>query len=165
MTPLYRHSGIWTRSVAYLVVVVAAALWGIFELWSAGRPGSSEAQSGALFGVLFLGGSVYAVWQIYNEWRDTIIALDRDPDGKVVATRWSLTGPQKIRGDLRNWRFHVAIVGRNTQAYFIYVDAAALPRPLRLDLSKGADLSGLRTIAPEAVAEFEQATRTGANAS
>lgn len=165
MTPLYRNRSIWTRSIVYLAIVVAAALWGVFELWSASRPGSTEAQSGALFGVLFLGGSVYAVWQIYNEWRDTIVGLDRDGDGKVVATRWSLTGPQKVTGDLSNWRFHVAIVGRNTQAYFIYVDTPTLPRPLRLDLSKGADLSGVRTIAPEAVADFERALQPSTNAS
>ncbi len=155
MTRLYRSPGVWTRTVAYLDVVVAALLWGIFELWRAAYEQGGDASSGALFGVLFLGGSVYAIWQIVGEWRDVAVALDRDTDGTLVATQWSLTGPKKIRGEFRNWRFHVAIVKRNAPVYFIYADHTARTRPLRFDLRPGVDLTGLRSVAPEAVAEYE----------
>ncbi len=155
MTPLYRNPGIWTRTVAYLAVVVAALLWGIFELWRAAGEQGGDASSGGLFGVLFIGGSFYAVWQVFGEWRDVAVALDRDTDGTLVATQWSLTGPKKIRGEFRNWRLHVAIVKRNAPVYFIYTDHPALPRALRFNLRAGVDLAGLRTVAPDAVAEYE----------
>jgi hypothetical protein len=155
MTPLYRNPGIWTRTVAYFAVIVAAFLWGLFELWRGANTAGGDASSGALFGVLFLGGSIYATWQIVGEWRDTVVALDRDSDGTLVASRWSPTGGKKISGPFSNWRFHVTIVKRNTPLYFIYADHPALTRPLRFDLRKDIDLAGLRAVAPEAVAEYE----------
>jgi hypothetical protein len=165
MTPLYRNPGIWTRTIAYLAVIVAAFLWGIFELWRGAYAEGSDASGGALFGVLFIGGSIYATWQIYSEWRDTIVSLDRDTDGTLVASRWSLTGPKKISGAFSNWRFHVAIVKRGMPLYFIYADHPALTRPLRFDLRKDVDVTGLRTVAPDAIAEYEAKTQSAASVS
>ncbi len=159
MTPLYRNPGIWTRTVAYLAVIVAAALWGVFELWRATHAESGDVQSGALFGVLFLGGSAYSLWQIFGEWRDMVVALDRDDSGALVATIWSPTGPRKISGEFHNWRFHVALASRNTRLFFVYADNAAAPRPLRFDLRKGVDLTGLRSVAPGAIADYDAATQ------
>lgn len=159
MTPLYRNPGIWTRSIAYLAVIAAAMLWGVFELWRAAYAEGGDASSGALFGVLFIGGGVYSLWQIVGEWRDLVVALDRDADGTLVATLWSMAGPKKISGPFRNWRFHIAVAGRNTRLLFIYADHPDVPRPLRFDARKGVDLAGLRTVAPDAVADHDAAVQ------
>jgi hypothetical protein len=156
MTPLYRNTGVWTRSAAYFAVVAAAILWGCFELWRGAHAQGGEAQSDALFGVLFIGGGIYALWQIMAEWRDVIVALDRDEGGGLVATVWGPTGPKKISGEFSNWRYHVVVVGKTGQLPFIFVDNAAAQRPLRVDLRFKGDVSGLRTVAPEAVAEYER---------
>jgi hypothetical protein len=165
MTSLYRNTGLWTRSAAYLAVIAAAFLWGVFELWRASQAGSGEASSGAMFGVLFIGGAIYALWQIVGEWRDVAVSLDRDADGALVATVWQPTGPKKVTGDFRNWRFHVALASRNARLYFLYADNAAMPRPLRFELRKGIDLAGLRTIAPGPVEEYEAAIAPAAKVS
>ena len=85
--------------------------------------------------------------------------LDRDEaTGALVATLWQPTGPLRLAaGELSNWRSIVKIAGRKTRTFFIYADHAAHPRPLRFDLRQGTDLTGLRQIAPEAVAEYEAA--------
>jgi hypothetical protein len=155
MTEIYRNSGIWKRSVGYVVVIVAAMLWGVFELWQGSHAAGTDAQSGALFGVLFIGGGIYAVWQMMTDWRDVITSLERGADGVVVAKVWSLTGPIAVEGPFHNWRYHVTIAGRRTEVPWIFADTEDWERPLRIDLRQKADLTGLREIAPDAVADYE----------
>jgi hypothetical protein len=155
MTELYANPGIWKRTFWYGVVIVAAFGWGLFELWQGSRTAGGDAQSGALFGVLFIGGGIYAVWQVMTDWRDVIVSLERDADGATVAKVWSLTGPITVDGPFTDWRYHVTVAGRRTEVPWIFVDTPDWQRPLRIDLRQKADLAGLRTIAAEAVAEYE----------
>ena len=161
MTRLYANRGIWARSIGLGVFLVVVMLWGIWELWAAARGPSANATSGGMFGVIFLAGGVYALYQLATDWRDLVAALDRDDaTGALVATVWRPTGPLRLTapaGELRAWRSFVKVAGRNARTFFIYADHAGHPRPLRFDLKAGTDLTGLRQITPEAVAEYEAA--------
>jgi hypothetical protein len=155
MTPLYVNAGIWKRTFWYGAVIVAAMAWGVFELWQGAHAGGGDAQSGGLFGVLFIAGGIYAIWQMVGDWRDVIVSLSRDDSGALVARVWSLTGPITVDGPFTDWRYHVTVAGRRTEVPWIYANTADWERPLRIDLRQKADLSGLRTIAAEAVVDYE----------
>lgn len=154
MTELYVNTGIWKRTIAYAAVIVVAMLWGGFELWQGAHAEGGDAQSSGLFGTLFIGGGIYAIWQLINDWRDVITSLARDETGALVATVWSPTGPGTVRGSFSDWRYHVTIAGRRTEVPWILVDVSGAPRPLRIDLRQKADMTGLSTVAPEAVDEY-----------
>jgi hypothetical protein len=126
-------------------------------LWRASQAAGGDASSGATFGVLFIGGGIYAAWHLANDWRDLIVELDRGTDGSLTASRWTPFGPRAITGGFGNWRFYVKLVGRSRREFFLYVDHPSAPRPLKIELRPGMDLSGLRQVAPEAIAEYEQA--------
>lgn len=161
MTELYRDRSIWKRSAAYIGIVIVAMLWGLWELWRAWHGPEADATTGTMFGVIFLGGGVYSLYQLNADWRDLVVSLTRDDiTSLLTATLWQPTGPVTLTatlGELHNWRSQVKIAGRNTRTYFIYVDHPRHPRPLRFDLKPGTDVEGLRTIAPEAVADYETA--------
>jgi len=159
VTRLYENRNIWPRSIGLGIFLVVVLAWGIWELWAAAHGPSTNATSGAMFGVLFLAGGVYALYQLATDWRDLVATLDRDEaTGALVATLWQPSGPLRLAaGELRNWRSFVKVAGRKTRTFFIHADHAAYPRPLRFDLRQGTDLTGLRQIAPEAVAEYEAA--------
>jgi hypothetical protein len=155
MTTLYLNPGIWKRTYAYGAVIIAAMAWGVFELWNGSRSAGGDAQSDALFGVLFIGGGIYAIWQMMTDWRDVIVSLERDDAGALIAKVWSLTGAITVDGPFTDWRYHVTLAGRRSEVPWIYVNTADWERPLRIDLRQKADLTGLRTVAAEAVADYD----------
>jgi hypothetical protein len=156
MTKLYENSAVWKRTIGFGVFLFLVFLWGLWELWSAW--GSSDATSGAMWGVLFAGGAIFAAYQQIAEWRDVVTRLARnDATGALTATVWAPTGPLTLTGapgEFTNWRPYVKTSGR-MKTFYIYVDFARHPRTLRFDIGPKGDLTGLREIAPDVVAEFE----------
>ncbi len=159
MTELYANRSIWRRTYAYAAVIVAAMVWGVFEIWHGMGVEGGDGQSGGMFGVLFIGGGLYAFYQLIGDWRHVVTKLRQDEaTGRLTATLWEPTGAKDVSGtpeEFRNWRPHVKLIGRARRSFFIYVDHAAIPRPLRFDLPPGSDVEGLRRIAPDAVAEYQ----------
>ena len=161
MTLLYDNRNIFARNAALIAVTVIAMLWGVWEFWHAAHGGDQS--TGATFGVLFLAGGAYSLYQLLGEQRDIVARLERDEaGGALTATVWRAQGPLRLTGSLSNWRPHVKVSGRQ-KLLFLYVDAAGYPRPLRFEIRQKTNLSGLREIAPAAVAEFE-ALATGKTA-
>ena len=162
MTRLYTSPGAWWRNTISLVVLIAVAIYGVWEVTTAGRIADpSQQQTGYLFGVAFVGGAIYGVWQLFSDARDRIVTLDRDAGGGLIATLWRPWGTLTLAvnaASIANWRFHVFIGNRNARSYFILADRNGYPHPLRFEMRKGVDLEALRQIAPEAVADFESAT-------
>jgi hypothetical protein len=152
MTLLYDNRGLWRRNAILIAVVIVAMLWGLWELWHAAHGGDQS--SGAMFGVLFLAGGAYSFYQLWSEQRDVVTSVERDAAGALTIAVWRLQGPLRLAGPFANWRPHVKLAGRQRQL-LLYVDAADHPRPLRFELGPKSDLAGLRTIAPEAMAEYE----------
>jgi len=161
VTRIYANPGFWRRSTLSIGVLILVAIYGIWELLSAARGPSEAATTGYMFGAIFFGGSLYALYQLYGDWRDLVATLDLDEaSGRLIATLWQPQGPLKLPagpGQLTNWRPHIKVGKRNARAFFMYADHAAYPRPLRFDLRPGVDISGLRRIAPEAIAEHDAA--------
>ncbi len=152
MTIVYDNRGLWRRNAGLIAVVVFAMLWGVWELWHAAHGG--DASTGSTFGVLFLAGGAYSFYQLWSEQRDVVTSIERDAAGALTITAWRLQGPLRLTGPFTNWRPHVKLSGR-TRQLLLYVDAAGYPRPLRFELGPKSDLAGLRTIAPEVMAEYE----------
>ena len=105
---------------------------------------------------------MYAIWQLINDSADTVATLEVDEaTGASVVALWRPFWTDKLRIELariRDWRFHVKVGKRNTRTFFIYADHPGYPRPLQFDLRRN-DVEGLRKLAPEAVKEYEAATR------
>jgi hypothetical protein len=162
VTRIYENTGLWRRSIFSVVVVIAALIWGVFEFWSAITGPPEAASNGYLFGVLFLGGGLYAIYQLLHDWRDLVMRVDLDEaTGAMIVNVWRAHSPLKIattKDGLTNWRPYVELGPRNTRMRFIYADHASYPRRLRFDVRKGIDLTGLRRLAPEAMAEHDEAT-------
>jgi hypothetical protein len=154
---LYVWRGFWGRYIGLLIFLALVFVYGCFELWRAQTGGGDS--SGVMFGVVFLGGSLFALRGVLQENRDLVVALARPPDSSdlvvTVFARFNVTEVTAPPGAFSNWRLHRKTIGRNRFAFFIHVDCSAWPRPLRFDLKPGTDLAGLRGLAPEAVAEFE----------
>jgi len=159
VTRLYVHRGFWGRYVGLLIFLVLVFIYGCFELWRVWTLPGGDGSTGIMFGIVFVGGSLYSLRGVLQENRDVVISLARKanaPDLVVsVFARFKaaeITAPPEV---FSNWRLHRKMIGRNRVAFFILADCALWPRPLRFDLKPGTDLTGLRALAPEAVAEFE----------
>ena len=153
MTPLYENRHIFGRNAGLIAVTVVAMLWGVWEFWHAAHGGDQS--TGSMFGVLFLAGGAYSLYQLLTEQRDIVARLERDEtSGALTVTVWRWQGPLRLIGPVTAWRPHVKVSGRQ-KVLFLYVDAAGYPRPLRFELRHNTDLTGLRSVAPGAVAEFE----------
>lgn len=170
MTRIYEHRGFWNRQFISLGIIVAVMIYGAWEVWFAttgpaptggfGMLFGFGAHDGYIFGILFILGGVYAFWTLLRDSADIVASLDRnEATGETVTTLWRPLGPLKLAAGpdgLTNWRMYVKVGGRNLRIAYIYADHADYPRPLVFDVRR-ADLTGLRTIAPEAVAEYEAA--------
>ena len=160
MTRIYENRNIWRRSWGLSGFLVVIIFYGIWELYRAAY--APDATTGATFGVLFIGGAIYALYQLYNDYRDVVATLDRDDaTGGFVVAIWQPTGPMTLTAtasDLGNWRSYVKMVGRTNRQFYVYADLTGYPRPLRFELKPKTDTAGLGAIAPEAVAPFETAT-------
>ena len=174
MKHAYENKGYWWRQTASMAVVIVVAIYGVWELWSAAFTPPSQTGMGQLFGIgddrylfglAFVGGGVYALWQLINDAPDTVATFDVDEStGQSVVALWRPFWTERLKADLGrigNWRFHVKVGSRNVRTFFIFADHRDYPRPLQFDLRR-ADVEGLRKIAPEAVADFERAAGSGA---
>lgn len=168
MTRLYENKGYWWRQTISMGVVVVVAIYGVWELWSATFTPATQTGMGQLFGIgddrflfgiAFVGGGVYALWQLINDAADTVVTFDvDDATGQSVVSLWRPFWTERLKvevGRIRDWRFHVKVGNRNARTFLIYADHPGYPRPLQFDLRR-ADVEGLRKVAPDAVAEYEQ---------
>jgi hypothetical protein len=176
MTRIYENRGYWWRQTVSMAVVIVVAIYGVWELWSAAFTPAPQTGMGQLFGIgddrllfgiAFVGGGVYALWQLINDAADTVVTLDVDEAAdRSVVSLWRPFWTERLKidvGGIRNWRFYVKVGNRNMRTFLIYADHPGYPRPLQFDLRK-ADIDGLRKIAPEAVAEYEQNIGRGGSA-
>jgi len=159
VTTLYVYRRFWGRHIGLLAFLTLVFVYGCFELWRAARAPSGDTSNGVMFGVIFVGGSLFAVRQTLQDHRDLVISLLRnDSDGTLTASVFDRLRAVEISAPasaFTDWRVYRKPIGRRGAAYFIHVDCALWPRPLRFDLKPGTDLTGLRSLAPEAVADFE----------
>ena len=161
MSILYVYRRFWWRHIGLLAFLALVFVYGCFELWRASHAPSGDASNGIMFGVIFVGGSLFAVRQTLQDHRDLVISfLRNDSDGTFTASVFDrlraveITAPPSAFTD---WRVYRKPIGRRGAAHFIHVDCALWPRPLRFDLKPGTDVAGLRQVAPEATAEVEAA--------
>lgn len=159
MTRIYTNPGIAGRPTLSIVVVVVAALYGIFEVWR-GWWRDPPDTTGLVFGLFFIGGGLYGFRKTWTDTRDLVVSLDLDEASRQAAVAlWRPFRPLVLRTGLDNltgWRHHVQIGPRDSRTHLILCDCAAYPRPLRFDLPRGQPVpDGLRKIAPEAAADFE----------
>lgn len=161
MIRIYENPGFWRRAWLSIGFLVAAIIWGFWEFWSAATGPADGATTGYLFGILFVGGGLYALYQLAEDWRDLVSSLDLDEEtGAMLATVWQPQGPLKLaarKGQITNWRSHVKVGKRNARTFFVHADLVGRPRPLRFELRPAVDVAGLRRVAPEAIAEYEKA--------
>jgi hypothetical protein len=167
ITRLYDNPGLSRRLTISAVVLVAAALYGLWELWAAATT-ANDATTGYLFGIAFVGGGAYGLYQVFAEARDAVVSFAFDPaTGRSLTTLWRPLAPRRLaasRDDLTAWRFHIKVGRRDVRTYYLYADHAAHPRPLQFELRPGMTIADdLRRLAPEAIDEFERATGSRTN--
>jgi len=161
MTRLYDNPGLSRRLTISAVVLVAAALYGLWELWAAAAA-TDNATTGYLFGIAFLGGAAYGLQQVLAEARDLVVSFEFDPaTGRSLTTLWRPLAPRRlaaIRDDIAAWRFHIKVGRRDARTYYLFADHAAHPRPLQFELRPGMTIADeFRRLAPQAIGEFERA--------
>ena len=162
MTRVYENRGYFLRQNISAVVLVAVFIYGIFELWHAFT--SAGNSTGAMFGVLFLGGSVWGAYTLWTDGRDVVGILDADLAARrVEITLWGPFTRKRIAtalDDILEWRFWVKTGARGQRSYFLYLITPGNPRPLQIELKRGQPIpDGLRQLAPLAIEEFETATK------
>lgn len=159
MTRLYVHRGFWGRYIGLLIFLALVFVYGCFELWRVWTLPGGDTSSGFMFGIVFVGGSLYSLRSVLQENHDLVISLTRDDHAPhlvvSVFARFNAAEITAAPAAFSNWRLYRKTIGRNRVAFFVLADCTACPRPLRFDLKPGTDLTGLRALAPEAVAEFE----------
>jgi hypothetical protein len=161
MTRVFTSAGIAGRPTASVVISALAVLYGVFEIWHASTRTPLDT-TGLGFGVLFIGGGIYGLWKTWTDARDVVVSLDVDEaSGAAAVALWRPFRPLVLKGPLArlsNWHHHVAVGPRDRRTHMIRCDLAAYPRPVRFEFLREVTITdGLRRIAPEAVAEFEDA--------
>lgn len=163
MTRLYENRRYFLRQNGSVVVLALAFAWGIFELWQAFGSAAGDS-TGAMFGVLFIGGSAYGFYTMWVDGRDVIAILDADlATRQAVITLWGPFTRKRISlrlDDIVEWRFWTKVGSRSQRRYFLYAITPENPRPLQIELYRGQEVpEGLRQVAPAAIEEFETATK------
>ena len=157
---IYEQRGFLLRMRLSTGVLVLAFLYGLWETY--GALTGPDTNNGLIFGVLFIAASFYGGFQLMKDFGDSVATLDRDGD-TLTATLWRPWGTLKIAGPrerFTNWRFHIVMAKRNQRMPVIRVDHPDYPRPLAMELKPGVTpLDGLRDVAPDAVADYEEAIR------
>jgi len=161
MTRLYENRGFFLRQNGSVVVIALVVIYGVFELWRAFAAGGDP--TGALFGVLFVGGGIWGFYTLWHDGRDVVAALDADLAGhQAVFTLWGPFTQKRLAmpfDAIVEWRFWVKPGTRGQRSYFLQAMTRASPRPLQIELKRGQPVpDGLREIAPAAIEEFEAAT-------
>lgn len=161
MTRIYENRPLSRRMLLSTLVVAGAFLFGIWELYSAFES-PEDSGYGPLFGIFFVGGSFYGMWQLHSLYGDSVVSLDSAGDAAAIKV-WSPFVSRRIEGrldQLTKWRFEAKQVG-NARIPLILADHPAHPRPLRFEVGPGIAIShGFRTLTPDAIASFESAGRT-----
>lgn len=159
MTRIYENPGFLKRNVISLVILIAVAIYGLWELWSAFNT-TGDSSMGYIFGFGFIGGAVYGAYQLINDSADLVASMDLDEaTGNSVVSLWRPFRSERLErplSDIRNWRLYVKVGQRQMRNFFIYADHPGYPRTLQFDLRR-VDIEGLRKVAPEAVEEFVSA--------
>jgi hypothetical protein len=162
MERLYDNPGFARRQNISVAVLVLVVLYGIFELWTAFSSSAGDS-TGAMFGVLFVGGGLYGAKTIWDEGRDLVIGFDADlTAGRGVITLWRpfRTLALDVALDrITGWRHWVKVGKRNLKLHYLIAEAPGYPHPLQFEMRLGAAIAdGLRRLAPEAVEDFEANT-------
>jgi hypothetical protein len=162
LTRIYDNPGLPGRPTLSIVVVVLAFFYGLFELWNAWRANFAS-QLDLMFGLLFVGGGIYGFYQTWTEARDAVVAIDVDEKtDRLAFSLWRPLRPMAIEtttGGVAGWRHFVKVGPRDLRTHMIIASVPGYPRPLRIGLPAGKPVpDGLRKIAREAVAEYEEAT-------
>lgn len=159
MTRIYEQKGYTGRLRISTVVLALAFLYGCWEVYL-GLSAPSDTNNNLLFGPLFVLAAAYGFWRLMQDSGNVVTALDRADDGNLVATLWRPWGTARLSGPgFTNWRYYVALKGRNLTQPMIYVDHPQSKRPLAIELKPGMALDGLRSVAPAAVAQYEETTK------
>jgi hypothetical protein len=159
MTRIYEQRGFIGRQWLSMVILAGSFLYGFWELWLAATQ-PEAGNNNAIFGVLFIGASIFGLVRLMKDSGDIVASLDRDGSGRLVASLWRPWGRLTVAGpqaQFTNWRFYIAVAKRNQATPLIRVDHAGYPRPLTIELKPDTVISdGLREVAGEAVADFEE---------
>ena len=159
MKRIYEQKGFVGRLRFSTLVLLLAALYGAWELWSATV--SPEGPASQVFGVLFIVGAVYGFGRLMHDAGNAVATLDRSDAGdRLSVTLWRPWGAKTIAGPaatFTDWRFHIAIAGRHQRLRQLRFDHAGVRGPLTIELKPGlAALDELRVLAPRAIADFEE---------
>ena len=160
MTTVYEIRGYMIRHTISLGVLAVVSLWGLWEIWAASNETSGY---GLLFGVAFIGGAAYGLWQVMTETRDQVARLETDDSGRTIATLWRPTGALKLEAEngLTGWRLYVKLGPRSIKRPFLFAEHPGHPNPLQIELRPDIEITdGLRAVAPKAIAEFESGAGT-----
>ena len=157
-TRIYEQRTYVVRQWISEAVLVLSILYGAWELvasflWP-------ESANSALFGALFIGAGIYGVVRMTMDSASMVSAIDYDAAGnRLVVTLWRPWGPMKVVGTLdqfTDWRFYVSIVRRVQSVPQLRFQHASRKIPFVVELKRGMDLSGLRQVAPAAIADYEE---------
>lgn len=159
MERVYDNPGFARRQNISLAILVAVILYGGYELWRVFIAGSDD-PTGAMFGVLFLGGGAYGFNVIWKDSRDAVVTFDVDfAADRGVVTLWrpfrSLVLDAKLDA-FTGWRHWVKVGSRNTRIHYLLVRLPTYPHPLQFEMRSGQPVNeAFRKLAPEAVADLE----------
>jgi hypothetical protein len=161
MIRLFDDRGLVLRNWFSIAILVAAVIWGVIEIVRS-EMGAAD-QTGLLFGLGFFAAAAYGLYRMLGDGRDTITRFEADfESGQSAATLWRPWGLRRLEAPLTRvtgWRMYVAVRRRNQPTFLLLVDHPGNPRPLQIDLAPNRKaLDGLRQLAPEAIAEFEERT-------
>ena len=139
MTRIYGNRGFVRRMTASAIVCVLAMVLGAFELWRAFAAAPGESGYGYLFALFFVGGGIYGLRQLRDDYSDTVVAVDAGPQGARIAL-WRPYGMKRIEGPLSaltNWRREVRTPRRNVRVEMLVADHPGHPRPLAFETGRG----------------------------
>ncbi len=161
MTRILDNRGMATRSNVSLAILTAVFIYGIWELWHAITVGNDP--TAYLFGVAFIGGSLYGLNTTLREARDLVIAFDADPARRAAAlTLWRPFHNKRIETSLDSiagWRHWVETGSRGLRSYYLLAREPSHDGTLRFQLQRGMTIPDvLREIAGEAIEDFERDT-------
>lgn len=158
MTRVYENPGFARRQNISLAILGAVVVYGVYELYRVFIAGADD-PTGAMFGVLFIGGAAYGARIIWTDSRDAVVAFDVDFDaGKGVVTLWRPFRPLLLDAPLKDftgWRHWVRVAKRNNRTFLLLARLPNYPHPLQFEIFKPPVHEAFRRLAPEAVADLE----------
>jgi hypothetical protein len=161
MTRILDSRGMATRSNVSLAILTAVFIYGIWEIWHAATVGGDP--TAYLFGVAFIGGSLYGLNTTLKETRDLVIAFDADPVSRAaVLALWRPFHRKRIETSLdriAGWRLWIETGSRGQRTYYLLARDPSHDGTLRFTLQHGMAIPDLlREIAGEAIEDFERET-------